>query len=61
MHKKCGFKAFLKLLELFKHQTNILVGTHILDHVPPPPPPLTSIMHMHVCKTKHMKTLPTTS
>ena len=31
MHKKCGFKAFLKLLGLFKHHTNILVGTNVLD------------------------------
>ena len=31
MHKNCGFKAFLKLLGLFKHQTNILDGTNVLD------------------------------
>ena len=31
MHKNCGFKAFLKLLGLFKHPTNILVGTNVLD------------------------------
>ena len=33
-----GLKLFLKLFELFKHHTNILVGTNILHRAPPPPP-----------------------
>ena len=47
-----GLKLFLKLCELFKHHTNILVSTNIV-HCVPPPPPFTSIMYMHVIRHDH--------
>ena len=41
-----GLKLFLKLFKLFKHHTNILVGTNILHRVPPPP---LHKYHVHAC------------
>ena len=59
-----GLKLFLKLFELFKHHTNILVGTNILHRAPPPLHKYhvhASSWVMHVIRHDHMKTLPTTT